>query len=115
MIKLSPEELELIVNVLSDHAHALRDQHYEDFDGSLPESVVNESNAIFELSNELKTGARTLGQDELNTIAAALKYYKKCGQGDPFNRSDETHELATAHDQISLNEEGIETLIQRIL
>ena len=47
----------------------------------------------------------------LNTILATLRYYQAGGQGDPFNRSDEIHSIATNEDdEISMDAEGIDTL-----
>jgi hypothetical protein len=49
------------------------------------------------------------------TILAALRFYQTKGQGDPENRSDAIHEIATGNDAvISLDAEGIEDLYQRI-
>lgn len=50
-----------------------------------------------------------------NTILAALRFYQEKGQGDPFNRSEAIHELATNGDEeVSLDDEGIDELCQLI-
>ena len=52
---------------------------------------------------------------EHNTIMAALRYYQEKGQGEPSNRSDAIHDLATGGDEdISLNDEGIDDLCERL-
>ena len=52
---------------------------------------------------------------ELATILAALHFYQRKGQGEPANRSDDFHLIATDGDsQISLDAEGIDTLCERI-
>ena len=52
---------------------------------------------------------------ERATILAALRYYQQQGQGDPSNRSDEIHDIATDGDnQISLDEEGIDVLCEKV-
>lgn len=38
---------------------------------------------------------RSLDGQEVATILAALRHYKRTGQGDPANRTDEIHEIAT--------------------
>ena len=52
---------------------------------------------------------------ELATILAALRFYQQEGQGEPSNRSDDIHVIATDGDtQISLDAAGINTLCERI-
>lgn len=52
---------------------------------------------------------------DANTIIAALRYYQAQGQGEPFNRTDDIHDLATdGGEEVSLNDDGIDELIQRI-
>jgi hypothetical protein len=52
---------------------------------------------------------------ELATLLAALRFYQQAGQGDPSNRSDVIHVIATDGDtQISLNTDGIDALCERI-
>lgn len=47
------------------------------------------------------------------TVLAALRFYQEKGQGDPANRSDDIHDLATAGDTvISLDEFGIDELCE---
>lgn len=49
------------------------------------------------------------------TLLAALEYYLKGGQGDPENRSDLTHALATSLDTvISLDDAGIRELRRQV-
>ena len=52
---------------------------------------------------------------EFHTILAALRFYQEQGQGEPANRSDRIHELATNDDQqISLDDAGIDELCERL-
>ncbi len=52
---------------------------------------------------------------ELATILAALRFYQQEGQGEPSNRCDDIHHIATdGETQISLNSEGIDALRERI-
>jgi len=55
-----------------------------------------------------------LDTQELNTILAALRFYHENEQGEPANRSDEIHEIATAGDQISLDQDGINQLCNKL-
>lgn len=49
------------------------------------------------------------------TILAALRFYQERGMGDPANRSDMIHEIATNGGAvISLNAEGIDDLCERL-
>jgi len=57
----------------------------------------------------------TIETDELATILAALRFYQEKGQGDPANRSDAIHDIATACDQVvSLGAEAIDDLCERL-
>lgn len=49
----------------------------------------------------------------LHTIIAALRYWQQNGMGDPFNRSDDLHELATNGGEVlsSLDDQGIDELV----
>jgi len=59
--------------------------------------------------------ADLLEQAEIDTILAALRYYQENGQGDPANRSDDLHDLATrGGESISLDSDGIDDLCERI-
>ena len=52
---------------------------------------------------------------DLNTILAALRYYQEQGMGDPENRSDDIHEIATNGDtDVSLDDAGIDDLCERL-
>ena len=52
---------------------------------------------------------------QFHTILAALRFYQKQGQGDPVNRDDWIHHLATNGDQvISLDIHGIDALCVQI-
>ena len=54
------------------------------------------------------------GQD-LNTILAALRFYQEHGQGEPSNRSEAIHDIATnGGDAISMDDAGIDDLCERI-
>lgn len=54
-------------------------------------------------------------EEEYHTIIAALRYYQEGGQGDPFNRSDRIHDIATNVDEVtSLDDAGIDELIERL-
>lgn len=53
--------------------------------------------------------------EEHATILAALRFYQKHGQGDPANRSDDVHAIATDDgDLISLDEHGIDQLCEKL-
>ena len=59
-----------------------------------------------------------LDSQDVNTIVAALTYYLESGQGEPSQRTDEIHNLATGDypglfEDISMDDEGIESLIAR--
>ena len=55
----------------------------------------------------------TLDAQHVATIRAALMFYNDKGQGDPANRSDWVHDLATDGDnQTSMDEQGINELYQ---
>lgn len=47
------------------------------------------------------------------TILAALRFYQEKGMGEPANRSDDIHEIATCGDTvISLDDHGIDMLCE---
>lgn len=49
------------------------------------------------------------------TLLAALRYYQQHDQGEPSNRSDDIHDIATDGDvQISLDAAGIDVLCEKI-
>lgn len=57
----------------------------------------------------------TFTQQEKNTIMAALRYYQENGQGEPENRSDAIHEIATNGDtETSMDAAGIDALCQKL-
>lgn len=52
---------------------------------------------------------------ELSTILAALRYYQAQGLGEPCNRPEDIHELATCGDEcISLDAAGIDSLCEAL-
>lgn len=52
---------------------------------------------------------------ELSTIIAALRFYQERGMGDPANRSDDIHEIATCGDEcVSLDADAIDELCEAI-
>lgn len=52
---------------------------------------------------------------EIATILAALRYYQAQGMGEPANRPDWLHEIATDCDEvISLDSAGIDDLCAKI-
>jgi hypothetical protein len=54
-------------------------------------------------------------EEELHTVLAALRFYQESGQGEPANRSDWIHELATnCHEVVSLDDDGIDELCERL-
>lgn len=57
-----------------------------------------------------------LTREELATVLAALRYYQENGQGDPFNRSNRIHTIATDDGNVmsSLDDEGIDNLCERL-
>jgi len=57
----------------------------------------------------------TINKAELSTILGALRVYQRCGMGDPANRSDDIHDIATDGDSvISLCAADIDALCERI-
>lgn len=57
----------------------------------------------------------TIHVQELNTILAALRYYQHCGMGEPSNRPDWLHDIATDCDnQISMVDEDIDQLCLKL-
>jgi hypothetical protein len=49
------------------------------------------------------------------TILAALRWYQQCGMGEPDNRPEAIHDIATnAYETTSLDAEGIDTLCMLI-
>lgn len=57
---------------------------------------------------------QTLNPAELATILAALRHYQATGQGDPDNRTDAIHEIATDGDAVSLDDAGIDALCEHL-
>lgn len=56
-----------------------------------------------------------VSDQEFHTIVAALRFYQEKGQGEPENRSDQIHDLATDGDNtVSLDAIGIDDLTERI-
>ena len=57
-----------------------------------------------------------LTDTDLATILAALRFYQQGGQGDPANRSDDIHDIATNGGEVmsSLDDAGIDDLCERI-
>ena len=52
---------------------------------------------------------------ELATVLAALRFYQEEGRGDPANRSDAIHDIATACDEVtSLDASAIDALCERL-
>lgn len=52
---------------------------------------------------------------ERDTILAALRFYQSKGLGDPANRPDEIHDIATCGGEgISLDDAGIDDLCERL-
>lgn len=56
-----------------------------------------------------------LTREELATVLAALRHYQNCGYGDPMEREDAIHEIATdGGDLTSLDDVGINELCERL-
>ena len=56
-----------------------------------------------------------VSDQEFHTIVSALRFYQEKGQGDPGNRSDWIHDLATNGDNtVSLDAIGIDDFTERI-
>lgn len=56
-----------------------------------------------------------LDGQEVATILAALRYYQEQGMGEPSNRSNAIHDIATDGDnQISMDAEGIDALCEQL-
>lgn len=56
----------------------------------------------------------SIERDELATILAALRFYQGAGMGEPDNRSDAIHAIATDGDVISLDAAAIDTLCESL-
>ncbi len=62
-----------------------------------------------------KREALAMSDQDRNTILAALRYYQMQGLGDPTNRPDAIHNIATGDEtEISLDADGIDELCERI-
>ncbi|NRC54187.1 hypothetical protein [Neoaquamicrobium sediminum] len=56
-----------------------------------------------------------LDAQELATVLAALRFYQESGMGDPGNRSNAIHEIATNGDSVvSLDADAIDALCERL-
>ena len=60
-----------------------------------------------------------LSTQEKNTVLAALFHYHKAGLGEPFNRSNEVHALASGEaddlqEDISLDQDGVSELLNQL-
>ncbi|MBT9385488.1 hypothetical protein KM176_16560 [Pseudooceanicola sp. CBS1P-1] len=61
------------------------------------------------------TARAMLSEQELATVLAALRFYQEKGMGDPENRSDAIHEIATdCGSCISLDASGIDDLCEKL-
>lgn len=57
----------------------------------------------------------TLTKPQRNTVLAALRFYQEKGMGDPANRSDVIHDIATNGDtEISLDADAIDKLCEEL-
>lgn len=57
----------------------------------------------------------SLNREELATVLAALRHYQNCGYGDPIEREEDIHQIATDGDNLtSLDDEGINELCERL-
>lgn len=65
--------------------------------------------------NDEYTIKLSVSSQELSTILAALRYYQEENQGEPEERSDRIHAIATDDDnETSMNTDGIDALCERI-
>lgn len=57
-----------------------------------------------------------LDDAELATVLAALRFYQRAGMGDPDNRDDDIHDIATGGGEVmsSLDDDGIDALCERL-
>jgi hypothetical protein len=56
-----------------------------------------------------------LNDQENNTILAALRFYQQSGMGNPENRSDSIHDIATnLGEDTSLDDAAIDSLCEKI-
>lgn len=94
------------------------DQVFSELEESLQSAgVVNEDkNPMPVLLLKGNDEAIKCDETEHATILAALRFYQRAGMGDPDNRSDEIHEIATNCGAItsSLDDDGIDQLCERI-
>jgi hypothetical protein len=56
-----------------------------------------------------------VSREEFHTIMAALRFYQEKGQGEPCNRSDAIHAIATNEDEVTrLDVASIDALCERL-
>lgn len=96
---------------------------YEDDCGEFPETYDDEHGGlapieeVFDEVTAARREERTLRPAAINAMIAALEHYLEKNQGEPDNRDDEIHELATGgaeFEDISYDDDGIEGLITRL-
>lgn len=64
---------------------------------------------------QIAAAAQQLEREDVATILAALRYYQQNGQGDPDNRDDLIHDIATVGGElISRDDEGIDDICERL-
>ncbi|MBR8426166.1 hypothetical protein [Burkholderia cenocepacia] len=67
------------------------------------------------LTSGESTGLVINSDQDRNTILAALRFYQRSGMGNPINRSDEIHEIATNMGEIiSMDSDAIDMLCERV-
>lgn len=84
---------------------------------NLHEAVSLARSALSEAAGEGSSNAilTSIESDELATILAALRFYQEKGMGNPDNRSDEIHDIATNGDEVtSLDDDGIDALCEKL-
>ncbi len=68
-----------------------------------------------QFNSQVASAPVQLEREDVGTILAALRYYQQNGQGNPDNRDDAIHDIATVGGElISRDDEGIDDLCNRL-
>lgn len=84
-------------------------KHYTNDDRKTMKAKISDIEAVI-------PNLHHLDDAEHATVLAALRFYQSHGQGDPANRRDDIHDIATNSDKVvsSLDDEGIDALCERL-
>jgi len=87
---------------------------YSHWSAALEDSMTQARAALAEYDAQPARDEVYINPAERATILAALRYYQSRGMGDPDNRSDDIHDIATNGGELcaSLDDEGIDALCE---